>query len=99
MQNVNTQDVFEQPATAGVLIVEQAAVQLSSQQGAIQCTWVGQHSEIEIMLLDQSGRQIRKQTLGNSAGQFTWIGLNPGMYFIQFVDQQGKEQSRQVLVF
>jgi hypothetical protein len=99
MQNVNTQDVFEQPATAGVSIVDQAAVQLSSQQGAIQCAWVGQHSETEIMLLDQSGRQIRKQTLGNSAGQFTWISLNPGMYFIQYVDQQGKEQSRQVLVF
>ena len=99
MQNVNTQDVFEQPATAGVSIVDQVAVQLSSQQGAIQCAWVGQHSETEIMLLDQSGRQIRKQTLGNSAGQFTWISLNPGMYFIQYVDQQGKEQSRQVLVF
>jgi hypothetical protein len=99
MQNVNTQVVFDQPATAGVSIVNQAAVQLSSQQGAIQCAWVGQASETEIVLLDQSGRQIRKQTLGNSAGQFTWISLNPGMYFIQYVDQQGKEQSRQVLVF
>jgi len=99
MQNVNTQVVFDQPTTAGVAQVSQAAVQLSSQQGAIQCMWFGQHSETEIVLLDQSGRQIRKQTLGNTAGQFTWIGLTPGMYFTQYVDQQGKEQSRQVFVF
>ncbi|MEI8116188.1 MAG: MbnP family protein [Flavobacteriia bacterium] len=99
MQNVETKAVFDQPATAGVAVVNQAAVQISSQQGAIQCTWVGQHTETEIVLLDQSGRQIRKQTFGNSAGQFSWIGLNPGLYFIQYADHQGKEQSRQVLVF
>ena len=99
MQNVNTQNVFEQPATAGIALVNEATVQVSSQQGAIQCTWFGQDTQTEIILLDQSGRQIRKQTLGNSAGQFSWISLNPGMYFIQYTDQQGKEQSRQVLVF
>ena len=99
MQNVESQVVFDQPATAGVAVVNQAAVQFSSQQGAIQCTWVGQRTETELVLLDQAGRQIRKQTFGNSAGQFSWIGLKPGMYFIQYADQQGKEQSRQVLVF
>lgn len=99
MQNVNTQVVFDQSATAGVPMSNQAAIQFSSQQGAIQCMWFGQNSETEIILLDQSGRQIRKQTFGNLAGQFTWIGLTPGMYFVQYTDEKGQAQSRQVLVF
>ncbi|MFM1946000.1 MAG: hypothetical protein RL207_283 [Bacteroidota bacterium] len=99
MQNVNTQDVFDQPANADISIVSQSAIQFSSQQGAIQCTWTGKLSESEIMLFDSFGRELRKQSLGNTTGQFTWIGLTPGMYFVQYADEKGQAQSRQVLVF
>jgi len=99
MQNVNTQDVFDQPANADISIVSQSAIQFSSQQGAIQCTWTGKLSESEIMLFDSFGRELGKQSLGNTTGQFTWIGLTPGMYFVQYADEKGQAQSRQVLVF
>lgn len=99
MQNVNTQVVFDQPANADISIVSESAIQFSSQQGAIQCTWTGKLSETEIVLLDSFGREMRKQSLGNTAGQFTWIGLTPGMYFVQYADEKGQAQSRQVLVF
>ena len=99
MQNVNTQVVFDQPANADISIVSESAIQFSSQQGAIQCTWTGKLSETEIVLFDSFGREMRKQSLGNTAGQFTWIGLTPGMYFVQYADEKGQAQSRQVLVF
>ena len=99
MQNVNTQVVFDQPANADISIVGESAIQFSSQQGAIQCSWTGQLSETEITLFDSFGREMRKQSLGNTAGQFTWIGLTPGMYFVQYADEKGQAQSRQVLVF
>jgi hypothetical protein len=99
MQNVNTQVVFDQATTAGVPTAIQAAIQFSSQQGAIQCTWTAQLSKTEIILFDQFGRQMREQSLENNAGKFIWIGLTPGMYFVQYTDQNGQAQSRQVLVF
>ena len=99
MQNVNTQVVFDQPANADISIVSESAIQFSSQQGAIQCTWTCKLSETEIVLFDSFGREMRKQSLGNTAGQFTWIGLTPGMYFVQYADEKGQAQSRQVLVF
>ena len=99
MQNVNTQVVFDQAATAEVPTAIQAAIQFSSQQGAIQCTWTGQLSKTYIILFDQFGRQLREQSLENNAGKFIWIGLTTGMYFVQYTDQNGQAQSRQVLVF
>jgi hypothetical protein len=68
-------------------------------QGALQCAWTDLDKELSLNLLDQSGKILRNQVLSNEQGQFTWIGLSPGMYFIQYADQQGASQSRQVLVF
>jgi hypothetical protein len=99
MQNVNSQVVFDQSATAGVPTANQVAIQFSSQQGAIQCAWTGQLSETEIMLYDSFGRAMRKQSIGNAVGQFTWIGLTPGMYFVQYTDEKGQTLSRQVVAF
>ena len=99
MQNVNTQVVFDQPANAEISTVSQSAIQFSSQQGAIQCSWTGQLSETEITLFDSFGREMRKQSLGNTLGQFTWIGLTPGMYFVHYSGKNGQAQSRQVVVF
>ena len=99
MQNVTSQVVFEQSPTAGVPTDNQSSVQFSSLQGAIQCEWNGQQSETEIILFDSFGREMRKQSFGNTVGKFTWIGLTPGMYFIQYPGQNGQAQSRQVLVF
>jgi hypothetical protein len=99
MQNVITQVVFEQSATAGIPNINQTAVQFSAQEGEIQCTWTGQLSETEILLYDSFGREMRKQSFGNTAGKFTWDALTPGMYFVRYTDEKGHAQSRQVLVF
>lgn len=99
MENVNTKAVFAQSANASVLTMDKNILQFSSMQGALQCSWTGIDMELSLNLLDQSGKLLRNQVLSNQQGQFTWIGLTPGMYFIQYADQQGASQSRQVLVF
>lgn len=99
MQNVNSKAVFAQVANASVPTITKEVLQFSSMQGAIQCVWTNLDSALKLNLMDPNGKLLREQTVSNQQGQFTWIGLTPGMYFIQFADQKGAIQSRQVLVF
>ena len=99
MQNVNTKAVFAQVANASVPTIDKDVLQFSSMQGGIQCAWTNLDKELQLNLVDQNGQILRHQSVSNEQGQFTWIGLTPGMYFIQFSDQKGAVQSRQVLVF
>ena len=98
MQNVLSQNVFDQPANASVTNLTKDIVQFSSQQGAIQCTWKGLEKGLTLNLIDQSGSLLRSQSI-SSQGQFAWIALSAGIYFIQYTDQEGLTQSRQVYVF
>jgi hypothetical protein len=98
MQNVLSQNVFDQPANASVTNLTKDIVQFSSQQGAIQCTWKGLEKGLTLNLIDQSGSLLRSQSI-SSQGQFAWIALSAGIYFIQYTDQEGLNQSRQVYVF
>ncbi|MEY4659037.1 MAG: MbnP family protein [Crocinitomicaceae bacterium] len=99
MQNVLSQNVFDQPANASVDPLSKELVQFSSQQGAIQCAWVGMEKELKLQLLNQSGSLLRTQRVTEGQGQFSWSELSAGIYFIQYLDQQGKSQSRKVVVF
>ena len=98
MQNVLSQNVFDQPANASVTNLTKDIVQFSSQQGAIQCTWKGLEKGLTLNLIDQSGSLLRSQSI-SSQGQFAWIALSAGIYFIQYTDLEGLTQSRQVYVF
>jgi hypothetical protein len=99
MQNVLSKAVFSQGADASVSNLEKETIQFASQQGAIQCAWTSLEKHVTLELIDQSGKIVRKQQLTNEQGQFTWIGLNPGMYFIQYTHPSGTEKSQQVVVF
>ena len=98
MQNVSTQVVFEQSATASTSTLQKDILQFSSSEGSVECAWTGLEKELTVNLMDQSGKILRSQSLSSVQGQFTWNGLKPGMYFVQFADQNG-QQSRQVMVF
>ena len=98
MQNVSTQVVFEQSATASTSTLQKDILQFSSSEGSVECAWTGLEKELTVNLMDQSGKILRSQSLSSVQGQFTWNGLKPGMYFVQFADQHG-QQSRQVMVF
>jgi hypothetical protein len=99
MQNVSTEFVFEQSATASMTTLQKEILQFSSSQGAVECAWTGLEKELTVQLIDQTGKILRSQALSSVQGQFTWNGLKAGMYFVQFVNQNGHAQSRQVLVF
>jgi hypothetical protein len=79
--------------------LQKEILQFSSSQGAVECAWTGLEKELTVQLIDQTGKILRSQALSSVQGQFTWNGLKAGMYFVQFVDQNGHAQSRQVLVF
>jgi hypothetical protein len=98
MQNVLSQNVFDQPANASVTNLTKDIVQFSSQQGAIQCAWTGLEKGLTLNLIDQSGSLLRSQSISGQ-GQFAWNALSAGIYFIQYTDQEGLTQSRQVYVF
>lgn len=98
MQNVLSQNVFDQPANASVTNLTKDIVQFSSQQGAIQCAWTGLEKGLTLNLIDQSGSLLRSQSISGQ-GQFAWSALSAGIYFIQYTDQEGLTQSRQVYVF
>jgi hypothetical protein len=98
MQNVLSQNVFDQPANASVTNLTKDIVQFSSQQGAIQCAWTGLEKGLTLNLIDQSGSLLRSQSISGQ-GQFAWNALSAGIYFIQYTDQEGLNQSRQVYVF
>ena len=98
MQNVLSQNVFDQPANASVTSLTKDIVQFSSQQGAIQCAWTGLEKGLTLNLIDQSGSLLRSQSISGQ-GQFAWSALSAGIYFIQYTDQEGLTQSRQVYVF
>jgi hypothetical protein len=98
MQNVLSQNVFDQPANASVTNLTKDIVQFSSQQGTIQCTWKGLEKGLTLNLIDQSGSLLRSQSISGQ-GQFAWNVLSAGIYFIQYTDLEGLTQSRQVYVF
>ncbi len=98
MQNVLSQNVFDQPANASVTSLTKDIVQFSSQQGAIQCAWTGLEKGLTLNLIDQTGSLLRSQSISGQ-GQFAWNALSAGIYFIQYTDLEGLTQSRQVYVF
>jgi hypothetical protein len=98
MQNVLSQNVFDQPTNASVTNLSKDIVQFSSQQGAIQCAWTGLKKGLTLNLIDQSGSLLRSQSISGQ-GQFAWSALSAGIYFVQYTDQEGMTQSRQVYVF
>jgi hypothetical protein len=98
MQNVISQNVFDQPANASVTSLMKDIVQFSSQQGTIQCAWTGLEKGLTLNLIDQTGSLLRSQSISGQ-GQFAWNALSAGIYFIQYTDLEGLTQSRQVYVF